>query len=189
MQNVLSYLRFEPKNIYWDEYYSSKDYSDQKKVNSKENKNKDAFSSLKVINKNPPLRWAFWLSILALLVYILVNIKRRQRVINEAEQNKNTTVSFTETIGRLYLEKKDNKNIAEKMITYFYEHIRNNYFLNTSQVNNDFINTISRKSGVDIDFTKKLFSTIDTLQDGRSVSDAELLSLNEMIQKFYKNRT
>ena len=183
-ENVISYLRSDPKNIYWDEYYSKQDFS-RKKIGGS---NKNQFSSLKVINQNPPLLLAFWLSVVALLLYILINIKRKQRVINEVEPNKNTTVAFAETVGRLYLQKRNNKNIAEKMITYFYEHVRNNYFLNTNQINNDFMNTLSRKSGVAIELTQNLFSAIDKMQGSKNIDDAELLTLNQMIQKFYKTK-
>lgn len=193
LENVLSYLRFEPKNIYWDEYYKGQSFSRSKKTsgggNAAGENDKNKFSSFDVIMKNPPLLWAFWLAIIALLLYILVNIKRRQRVINEIKPNTNTTVTFTETVGRLYLQKKNNKNIAEKMITYFYEHIRNSYFLNTVQVNNEFLNTLSRKSGVSMETTQKLFNAIDKINTDKNVNDIELLRLNELIQNFYKNKT
>ena len=188
LEHVLSYLRFEPKNIYWDEYYKNQTVSRRKKASggSDPGDDKNKFSPLNVIKNNPPLLWAFWLAIIALLLYVLVNIKRKQRVINEVKANTNTTVTFTETVGRLYLQKKNNKNIAEKMITYFYEHIRNSYFLNTNQVNNEFINSLSRKSGVPIEATQTLFSTIDAINGGKNVNDIELLKLNQLIQKFYK---
>ena len=192
LENVLSYLRLEPKNVYWDEYYKSHSISRQKKTsggNSFGDDDKNTFSPLNVIKNNPPLLWAFWIAIIALILYVLVNIKRKQRVINEVKENTNTTVTFTETVGRLYLQKKNNKNIAEKMITYFYEHIRNSYFLNTTQVNNEFMNSLSGKSGVAIEDTQKLFKSIDTINAGKNVNDIELLRLNELIQKFYKNKT
>jgi hypothetical protein len=135
------------------------------------------------------LLWAFWLAVITLILYVLINIKRKQRVINEIKANTNTTVTFTETVGRLYLQKKNNKNIAEKMITYFYEHLRNSYFLNTNQLNNEFMNSLSRKSGLPIETTQQLFSFIDTINSGKNVSDVELLRLNDLIQKFYKNKT
>ena len=193
LENVLSYLRFEPKNIYWDEYYKNKTFNRRKKTssgngNGSDDEDKNKFSPLSVIKNNPPLLWAFWLAIIALILYVLVNIKRKQRVINEIKPNTNTTVTFTETVGRLYLQKKNNKNIAEKMITYFYEHIRNSYFLNASQVNNEFINSLAGKSGVSIEATQKLFSTIDAINAGKNVNDIELLKLHELIQKFYKNK-
>jgi hypothetical protein len=191
LENVLSYLRFEPKNIYWDEYYKTHSINRGKKTSgNRMGQNGDnKFSSFNVIKNNPPLLWAFWLAIIALLLYILVNIKRKQRVINEIKPNTNTTVTFTETVGRLYLQKKNNKNIAEKMITYFYEHIRNSYFLNTAQVNKDFMNTLSRKSGVEIEITQKLFNTIDEVNAADNINDIELLKLNELIQTFYKNKS
>ncbi|MEJ7676013.1 MAG: DUF4350 domain-containing protein [Chitinophagaceae bacterium] len=193
LENVLSYLRFEPKNIYWDEYYKNQTISRRKRTsgddNGSGNEDKDKFSPLNVIKQNPPLLWAFWLAVITLILYVLINIKRKQRVINEIKANTNTTVTFTETVGRLYLQKKNNKNIAEKMITYFYEHLRNSYFLNTNQLNNEFMNSLSRKSGLPIETTQQLFSFIDTINAGKNVSDVELIGLNELIQKFYKNKT
>ncbi|HUS02735.1 MAG TPA: DUF4350 domain-containing protein, partial [Chitinophagaceae bacterium] len=151
LENVLSYLRFEPKNIYWDEYYKNQSVGRSKKTagsgRGSNDDDKEKFSPFNVIKQNPPLLWAFWLAVIVLLLYVLVNIKRKQRVIDEIKPNTNTTVTFTETVGRLYLQKKNNNNIAEKMITYFYEHIRNSYFLNTAQVNNEFMNSLARKSG------------------------------------------
>ncbi len=107
---------------------------------------------------------------------------------NEIKPNVNTTMVFTETVGRLYLQKKDNKNISEKMITYFYEHIRNKYFMNTSTVNHQFVETLSRKTGTDITVTQQLFDTINQLQSQEQLTDVELLLLNEQVQNFYKNK-
>ena len=191
LENVLSYLRFEPKNIYWDEYYKYQSFRQKRPPGNGggDNDEDKKFSSFDVIKKNPPLLWAFWLAVITLLLYILVNIKRKQRVINEVKPYTNTTVTFTETVGRLYLQKKNNRNIAEKMITYFYEHIRNSYFMNTAQVNDEFVNSLARKSGVSIEDTRQLFTAIGAVGGGRNVTDMELLQLNELIQKFYKNKT
>jgi hypothetical protein len=183
LENVISYLRSDPKNIYWDEYYKNTN-SSRRKNNS--NNNEDNFSSLSVINQHTPLLWAFWLAIAGLLAYIIFNVKRKQRVIKIVKPNANTTVTFTETVGRLYLQKKDNRHIADKMITYFYEHIRNKYFINTAAVNNEFINALSGKSGVTEEKTKHLFSLIDQIQSEENVEDDQLLQLNAEIENFYK---
>ena len=189
--NVLSYLRFEPKNIYWDEYYKNRSINRGKRTSGRGSgygdDDKEKFSPFNVIKQNPPLLWAFWLAVIALILYVLVNIKRKQRVINEIKPNTNATVAFTETVGRLYLQKKNNNNIAEKMITYFYEHIRNSYFLNTAHVNNEFMHSLARKSGVSIETTQKLFRTIEMIHAGNNVNDIELLRLSELVQNFYKN--
>jgi hypothetical protein len=181
LQEVFSYTRPESRNIYWDDYYSNYVLSSR---NTSGDGNGNNFSSFSVINNNPALKWAFWLSIIAALLYILFNIKRKQRIIPVREPNINTTVVFAETVGRLYLEKKNNKNIAEKMITYFYEQVRNKYFMNTNVINEEFISSLSRKSGVSLDLTRTLLNAIRKIQTSPDVSDTELLLFNEQLQNF-----
>ena len=182
-ENVISYLRFDPKNIYWDEYYKNTNPGRRKSNNG--HHGEDSFSSLSVINQHPPLLWAFWLAVSGLLLYILFNVKRKQRVIDIVQPNANTTVTFTETVGRLYLQKKDNSHIAEKMITYFYEHIRNKYFIGTATINDEFIHSLSGKTGMSKEKTRRLFSLIEEIRSGEDVDDTKLLQLSTEIENFY----
>lgn len=179
LKSSLAFTANRPQHLYWDDYY----YKLRSHRNSKRN-----FSSLDEIMKHPPLKAAFLLSLLLLALYILFGGKRLQRIIRQLKPNENTTVTFTETIGRLYLQKKDNKNISDKMITYFNEYIRNTYFVNTNHINDDFMIMLSRKSGVDKDKVETLYRTIVAAQASEVVSDYQLLSLQEQIQQFYKNR-
>jgi len=178
MQDVLAYTSNTPDHVYWDDYYNKINYR---------NDNRD-FSAFREIMKHPPLVYAFWLLILLLMLYILFGAKRIQRIIEQRKANENTSVTFTETIGRLYLQKKNNKNISDKMVTYFNEYIRNRYFLNTNQVNDDFISLLSRKSGVERNMVESLYRTIVDAQNSPTMNDYQLLSLNEQIQKFHKTR-
>ena len=178
LQRLLGYAVILPEHLYWDDYYNKLTYRKSGHPNN--------FSTLEELWRHPALKNAFLLSLLLLALYILFGGKRRQRIIAPVKQNENTTITFTETIGRLYLQKGDNKNIAEKMITYFNEYIRNSYFMNITHVNNDFISTLSRKSGVDRDKVEILYRAIAQVQQNHEVSDYELLSLNELIQLFYK---
>jgi hypothetical protein len=180
LRNTVAFTASEPEHVYWDDHYY--------KVRGRRDSDK-GFSTFSEIMKHPPLVFAFWLSIILLLLYILFGGKRVQRIIEQLKPNENTTVTFTETIGRLYLQKKDNKNIADKMITYFNEYIRNTYFLNTNHVNNDFIVMLSRKSGVEKDKVDTLYRSIVATHNSEVVNDYQLLSLHEQIQQFYKSRS
>ncbi len=184
LDNVISYLRNDPKNIYWDEFYKNTDPGRRRFGDS--NTNDDNFSSLNVINQNPPLLWAFWLVVAGLLLYVLFNSKRKQRTIRERKPNINTSVTFAETVGRLYLQKKNNNHIAEKMITYFYENIRNKYFISTADINDEFINSLAGKSGVSKEKVRHLFSLIKSIQSGENTTDETLLELNTEMENFYK---
>ena len=182
MQTAFGYTNSYPDHLYWDDYYRKLSSRRSRSSNSDDG----GFSTFNAIMKYPPLAAAFWLSLLLLALYILFAGKRRQRIVEKIKANENTSVTFTETIGRLYLQKKDNKNVAEKMTTYFNEHIRNNYFLNTNVINDDFITTLSRKSGVEKDRVESLYRAISHAHNNAVVDDYQLLSLNQQIQQFYK---
>lgn len=183
MQHAFAYTSNYPDHIYWDDYYRKLSMRRRRSnVNDDDN-----FSTLSVIMAHNQLAWAFWLSLLLLVLFLLFASKRNQRIIKKIKPNENATVTFAETIGRLYLQKKDNKNIADKMVTYFNEYTRNKYFVNTNVINDDFITTLSRKSGIDRQKVAALYKTIKQVNDSAVVVDYELLTLNEQIQQFYKN--
>ena len=179
MQRLMQLMNTDPQHVYWNDYYM--------KLNHRRSQDGGG-SSLGELFKYPPLQAAFWLLLLMLLLYILFGGKRRQRIIREIKPNQNSSVAFTETIARLYLQKHDNKNIADKMITYFHEFIRNNYYLNTNAGSRDFITTLSRKSGVSEEKTIALFNAINHATQNSVIDDYQLLSFNEQIQQFYKKR-
>ena len=180
LQQALSFVPAEPEHVIWDDYYNKR----YRAPSANDNK-----TGLAVLLQFPAMAWAFGLLIALLVLYLLFGSKRRQRVMEELPPNINTSVAFAETVSRLYLQKKDNKGIADKMITYFFEHIRTQYFLNTSQVNDSFVDTLSRKSNVSFKDTEKLFAHIQHIQESYTISDQELLLLNQQIESFYKTKT
>lgn len=183
-EGITSYLRFNPQYIYWDEFY--KNYTGRRPQRSKKGETSD-FSSLKIINGNPSLSWAFYLALAGILLFVIFNSKRKQRPVPVKELNTNTTVLFAETIGNLYLQHKNNRNMADKIITYFYEYLRRKYLLNTAIINKDFIVSLSGKSGVTTEETESLFGLIEAIQHNEEVTDEQLLTLREKVENF-KNK-
>ncbi|MGG9972253.1 DUF4350 domain-containing protein [Ferruginibacter sp. SUN002] len=180
LQQVFAYTKLMPEQVFWDDFYNGK--------RSEDDEGNSEGSSLDFLLKYPSLKWAFWLTLLLLFVYIFFGGKRRQRIIEVTEPNKNTTVAFTETVGRLYLQQHNNRNIADKVIAHFFDHIRSSYYLNTNHVNDIFIATLSRKSNVPIEKVKQLFTTIRNIQDNYDVTDKQLLTLNHQIENFNKTK-
>jgi hypothetical protein len=196
LQHLLGVSKKAPESVYWNDYYTkikSPRSSGSRGSRGSRDSGGGSSSSSKAGGSTfdgltGGLLPAFWLTLLLLVLYVLNGTKRRQRIIPVRKPNENTTVTFAETVGLLYLQKKDNKNIAEKMITYFNEFIRNQYFLNTSHPNQEFITTLSRKSGVPQEKVDILYSTIGNALRSSSIDDYQLLSLNQQIQNFYKLR-
>lgn len=144
------------------------------------------FSALAIFWKNPPLMWALLLACALMLIYIAFGSKRKRRLVPVLPPNKNESLSFVHTIGNLYLQKKDNRNIAVKMMTYFFEHIRSSYYLNTSTINAEFVQALSRKSGVAESKVQDLMEKADHLNNTDQITDQELFNINNLIYEFYK---
>jgi hypothetical protein len=174
LEKTFSYLNAETNSVYWDNYYRLRRSSDED------------FSIFKFFKKYPPLYYALLLTLGGLLIFLAFGGKRRQRFVPERIPNTNTTMSYTETIGRLYLQKKDNRNIALKMFTYFLEHVRSSYYLNTQSLNNEFTEALSRKSGVPEVRVKHLLQLMDDTDHTDNISDMRLLELHNLIQEYFK---
>lgn len=179
MLELLQVTNASPQHVYWDDYYNRHNY--QGNAGKKNN-------SLAEIFKYPSLKAAFLLLCLILLLYLLFGTKRKQKVINEIKPNRNSSVAFTETVARLYLQEHDNKNIADKMITYFHEFIRTNYYLYVNPASSEFISVLSKKAGIPEENTIKLMEAINKVNESEVLDDQQLLTLNEQIQQFYKKR-
>ena len=173
LEKTFSYFKAETGSVYWDNYYRLRRSSEE-------------FSIVNFFKKQPPLYYAFLLTLTALLIFIAFGGRRRQRLVPERIPNNNTTISYTETIGRLYLQKKDNRNIALKMFTYFLDHVRNSYYLNTQSLNNEFSEALSRKSGVPETRVKHLLQLMDDTDRSENISDVRLLELHNLIQEYFK---
>ena len=167
-----------PQYIYWDNYYNSNNFRPEGKSNG----------SLSAIMKYPPLRKAFWVALATILLFVLFNGKRRQRIIPDIPKNKNSSVQFAEAIAGLYLDKKDNNSIAHKMVVYFHDWVRSRFMLITNNSSPDYINKLAQKAGKTEEETVSLYKLIDAVAANDQVTDEMLLELNERIQNFIKNK-
>ena len=177
MQQALQMLPAYPENIYWDDFYAKRNYA-----NNGENKNG---SSLSEIFKRPALKAAFLISLVLLLLYILFGMKRKQRIVPIEKPTENTSIAFAEAIAGLYLSKKDNKVIADKIITYFNEQVRTKYFININVNDSSYADVLSRKSAVSYETTKQLTNSIININASLKVGDEQLLALNGLVEKFF----
>ena len=166
------------QNIFWDNFYTKRNFPKTKKD--------DSASTLSEIFKHPPLKAAFWIFLSLLILFILFGMKRKQRMIPVVKLAENNSIAFAETIARLYLNKKDNKVIADKIITYYNEQIRTKYFINLQASEVGYADAVSRKAGVAIETTQKLTNTIIEINRSVKVSDVQLLMLNGLIEQFFK---
>jgi len=165
-----------PENInriYWNSYFKRNAES----------------SGLDILMRFPATKWALIWALLALFAYILFEGKRKQRIIPVIAPLKNDSVSFVETVGRLYYNQGNHTNLAEKMVWQFLEWVRTHYFLNTNLINETFINQLTLKSGQPEVTVRGLVEMIYEVRTGNlKTDDAYLYQLYRTIQEFYKNQ-
>lgn len=137
---------------------------------------------LRYILSQPALKWAMWLGIIAFLVFLLFNAKRKQRIIPEITPLKNTTVDFAKTIGNLYYQEGDHHTIIEKKIIYFLEHIRNEYHIDTYALDEVFIEKLHLKTGKPTAEIEKTVSLIKKHRHQFQSTEADVIAINKAIE-------
>ncbi|SDD41597.1 DUF4350 domain-containing protein [Pedobacter soli] len=169
---TLGYLHGN-KTLLFDEYFTG-----QKNTNT---------DILGVFFKHPELKFAYYLAIFSLLIFVLFEIKRRQRIIPVADPNTNSSLAFTHVVGSVYYQERNNHDIALKRINYFMEHLRSRYYLKTNEIDKEFTQLLIDKTGINEALAKTLTRYFIQIPQMGYLNDAELINLNDSIEQFYKN--
>ncbi len=165
---ILSYL--PKKDVEWTAYYQLGRL--------------EAGTPLRFVLTSEPLRWAYYISILALILFMIFEAKRKQRIIPIIKPLQNTTLEFVAAIGNLYYQNNEHKSIAEKKINFLLEHIRTKYWLSTLKLDESFIYALARKAGKSETDVCDLFKMIQTIHSKNNIAAEELIALNSKIEKF-----
>lgn len=168
----LSYL--PQKETYWTEFYHLG--------------RMEVATPLRFILTTEPLRWAYYLTLISILLFIIFEAKRKQRIIPVINPLTNTTLEFVGTIGTLYYQRGDHKNIAEKKIQFFLDQIHSTYFINTKIKDEAYLMLLTKKAGVPEKTVRELFKIINHIATQEKISASELTQLNELIEKFHQKK-
>lgn len=166
---LLSYIDTN-KTIYVDTYYK--------------NGKKFYASPMYLFLSTTSLKWAYYIMLIGVLIYIIFEGKRKQRAIPIVRPLKNQTLDFTRTIANMYYEKGKHKDISSHKITHFLDYIRNTMHLTTSNIDDIFIKNLAARSNNTVSDTQTLFNHISALNSKSVVDKTELERLNTLIEQF-----
>ena len=161
-------------DVVWNEYYKAGMPSPE------------SDSPYRFLLKNPPLQWALYLSAAAILIFVFFEAKRKQRIIPILKPVSNTTLEFTKTVGGLYFQHGDHKNIAEKKILYFMETLRSRYFIKTTVADKNLMEQLSVKAGVSQATIQALFQKINFIRQRTIIAEEDLIALNTEMENFFR---
>ncbi|HNB49771.1 MAG TPA: hypothetical protein PK332_10435 [Chitinophagales bacterium] len=171
-----------PNNtIIWDNVsqYEKEEINDDRINDSRYNE-----SALYFILNNRSLRWAWYLCLLGVLIYVIFQAKRRQNIIPLIETKQNTSLQYVQTIGQLYYQDKAHQEIAKEMKLQFLNFLRNKYNCKTNEIDKVFMQQIAIKSNIDKEKIASIFNHFNNIE---TVNTTQLHQLNTALEYFYKN--
>jgi hypothetical protein len=177
-EKAFSVVSPDVTRIVWDEYYLFK-----RSYDSPAEKEKNWLS---VLFRYPSLKAALLTAIFTLVVFVLLEMRRKQRYIPVMTRPRNDSLDFVRTIGRLYHDKSDHKDLCRKMGSYFLEHVRTRYKLQTSELDDEFIKNLQFKTGVEEQAIREIVSFIKRLQETSLITQSQLTSFHHQLETFYK---
>lgn len=130
--------------------------------------------------KRPPLRWALYLALLGVVLFMIFTARRRQRVIPIMSKPANRSLEFIQLIGTLYYQRKDHVDLVRKKFKLFAEELRKTADVDISDVNTDDSEylLLAEKTGMNSDRLKKMIRQIRlVLHSEGNISVEEMRSL------------
>jgi len=166
---ALSYLPVE--NTIWDQYYKPFKYVD--------------LSPVRYILSQPSLKMGYYLIMIAILVYLLIGSKRKQRTIPVIVPPKNESLLFIYTMGRLYFNRQNHTDLARKIVTYLKDFIRRRYMIQINEEDGRTYTLLASKSLVPGEQIEKMFTMAKTVLSTDHISKESLLEFYKLTEDFY----
>lgn len=170
-EKFLAYL--DTRNtIYWDNHYKN-----GKIIHT---------SPLYILLGNRYFKWAYYFVIIATILFILFEGKRKQKSIKVIEPLKNQTYDYTRTIVGMYLDQKDYRTIAQKIRDQFFIFLQKEFKINVKEQKN-YRQLIEQQTKISSEEIDRLFDQIKSLEVKPSVTKKDIEALNRLIIQFKKN--
>ena len=145
------------------------------------------FPLLDFILSRPGLRNAWYIFVFSILLFIIFNAKRKQRIVPIIEPLKNKSVEFIRTIGNLYMQEGDFHDMMAKKSQYFLSKIRTELLIDTQNLDEEFEKKLQLKTGKSPEIIKKAVILIKkSLNPSSQVIKDDLITLNKTLNEILK---
>jgi len=152
-----------------------------------ESNTKESSSLLRFILSNPALKYAWWVFLGGLILFIFFNVKRKQRIVPIIEPLKNTSADFVKSIGNLYLQEGDFHDMMAKKAQYFLNKVRLDLLIDTQNLDEEFAKRLQLKTGKPAEMVNEAIVLIKKAQDPyASVMKEDLARINSLLDEILK---
>jgi hypothetical protein len=142
---------------------------------------------MRFVLSNPALKYAWWVFLGGLVLFIFFNAKRKQRIVPVLEPLRNTSVDFVKSIGNLYLQEGNFHDMMAKKAQYFLNKIRMDLLIDTQNLDGEFAKKLHLKTGKPIEMIDEAIDLIRKGQDPyASVMKEDLMRMNKLLDEILK---
>ena len=173
---------------YWADFNRKPHYDDLN--NEYNDPSKPDESALEFILSEPSLRWAYYLALLGLLLYLIFGAKRKQRAIPVLPSMENTSIEYAEVVSQLFFKQQNHLKLIDLKMDLFKQHIRDRYRIKTPSTNEElepFIARLSTISGIPAEDIKWIFNKHSTVQKELTADAITMVIFHKKLEEFYSN--
>ncbi|AZA81904.1 hypothetical protein C1637_04855 [Chryseobacterium lactis] len=142
---------------------------------------------MRFVLANPALKYAWWIFLGGLVLFIFFNAKRKQRIVAVIEPLRNTSLDFVKSIGNLYLQEGDFHDMMAKKAQYFLNKVRIDLLIDTKELDTEFAKKLQLKTGKPMEMIVEAIDLIKRAQDPyASVMKEDLARINKLLDDILK---
>lgn len=139
---------------------------------------------LTFIMSQPPLRWTYYLILAGILLFVIYQSGRKQRIIPVIPSYKNTSMDHVEMIAELYESHRKHGQLIKHMESWFYHTVERKYFINPKDIN--FSKKLSIKSRVPKEEIEIIINRFSRIKNSRDISAYDLRVFYKSLERFYE---
>lgn len=178
-QHLLNYAG-DPTNIYWDGASLARQFNTTGPDMSA--------NPLKYVLSKESLRWAWYIGLISILLYIIFRAKRNQRIIPIVQANRNSSIEYAKAVGTLHYQKSDIRMLTTQLERLLYSFIKKRYNI-TCHSKDPFKSTqlIAEKSAIKADEIDQIFKLQYSIKYNPMVEKNVFINYYNKLENFYKN--
>ncbi|MGI9581906.1 DUF4350 domain-containing protein [Chryseobacterium sp. RRHN12] len=151
------------------------------------NKSSTSRFFMRFVLSNPALKYAWWVFLGGLVLFIFFNAKRKQRIVPVTEPLRNTSLDFVKSIGNLYLQEGDFHDMMAKKAQYFLNKVRMDLLIDTQHLDEEFAKKLQLKTGKTMEMINEAIILIKKAQDPyASVMKEDLTRINKLLDEIFR---
>lgn len=138
------------------------------------------------ISSDASLKYAWWILIGGVVVFLIYGGRRKQRAIPVLAVPQNNTLALVEAIGHFYLKEKSYVSVFKREWNQFLGFIRFNLRFPLNELDKNSALLLSERSGVSMETIEAVFAMYAKYSIFSEITADELLDVTNTINKFYQ---